>query len=42
MKKTKKNQEEPQIIANHDLAEELKKEQTKNAELQEEINKLKS
>lgn len=29
------------ITANHDLAEELKKEQAKNAELQEEINRLK-
>jgi uncharacterized protein YlxW (UPF0749 family) len=30
------------ITANHDLAEALKKEQAKNAELQEEINKLKA
>lgn len=28
------------ITANHDLAEALKKEQAKNAELQEEINRL--
>lgn len=30
------------ITANHDIAEALKKEQAKNAELQEEINRLKN